>query len=53
MPKSTNPERPDGSSQKLLYICRITSMGWGGKTVLHTGLSPVYSGFLAKTTRKS
>lgn len=47
-----NPERPDGTPQKLLDIGRITSMGWGAKVSLCDGLRRAYADFLANPARK-
>ena len=47
-----NPERPDGSPQKLLDIGRITSMGWRAKMPLCDGLRLAYADFLANPARK-
>jgi GDP-L-fucose synthase len=47
-----NPERPDGTPQKLLDIDRITSMGWHAKMPLRDGLRLAYADFLANPARK-
>jgi GDP-L-fucose synthase len=47
-----NPERPDGTPQKLLDIDRITSMEWHAKMPLRDGLRLAYADFLANPARK-
>lgn len=46
-----NPERPDGTPQKLLDIDRITSMGWRAKMPLFDGLRLAYADFLMNHAR--
>jgi GDP-L-fucose synthase len=43
-----NPERPDGTPQKLLDVSRVESLGWRAKTSLRQGLENAYADFLAR-----
>ena len=41
-----NPERPDGTPQKLLDVSRINKMGWKARTSLDEGIRMAYADFL-------
>jgi GDP-L-fucose synthase len=43
-----NPDRPDGTPQKLLDVSRVESLGWRAKTSLRQGLENTYVDFLAR-----
>ena len=38
--------KPDGTSRKLLDVSRLTSMGWGYSTSLHSGLQQTYEWYI-------
>ncbi|MDO9287283.1 MAG: hypothetical protein Q7T83_00675 [Thermodesulfovibrionales bacterium] len=40
--KAPNPNRPDGTSRKLLDVSRINSLGWKAKTPLRKGVEKTY-----------
>ena len=42
---STNPNKPDGTPQKLLDVSRLTALGWRAKTDLRYGLGETYAWF--------
>lgn len=41
-----NPEKPDGTPQKLLDITRMKALGWGAKTPLRQGLLRTYQWYV-------
>jgi GDP-L-fucose synthase len=43
--------RPDGPSQKLLDVSKITKLGWSPKTQLRDGLAAAYADFLRGSRR--
>jgi GDP-L-fucose synthase len=42
-----DPERPDGTPQKLLDVSKLAGLGWRAKTPLREGLAAAYADFLA------
>jgi GDP-L-fucose synthase len=42
----TNPEKPDGTLQKLQDVSRIHSLGWKHQIELHDGIKKVYDNYL-------
>ena len=45
---NTNPDKPDGTPQKLLDVDRLTALGWRACTPLQAGLAATYKWFLAQ-----
>src|SRR5215472_4190975 len=43
--------RPDGTPQKLLDVCRLTTLGWTARTELRDGLAVAYQDFLSGGAR--
>ena len=44
-----NPEKPDGTPQKLLHVERLRKLGWQAKTSLEEGIRLAYQDFLRTT----
>jgi GDP-L-fucose synthase len=42
-----DPDRPDGTPQKLLDVSKLADLGWRAKTPLREGLAEAYADFLA------
>ena len=40
--------KPDGATQKLLDISKLSSLGWKAKTSLEAGAAIAYADFLSK-----
>jgi GDP-L-fucose synthase len=45
---SFDTSRPDGTSQKLLDVSKLSTLGWRAKTALRDGLKAAYADFLSR-----
>jgi GDP-L-fucose synthase len=48
-----NPERPDGTPQKLLDVSRLTALGWQPRIPLDAGLAATYRWYLDHTAPRT
>ena len=48
-----NPEMPDGTPQKLLYISRMKELGWEARTSLEQGIRKTYQWYVENLGTKS
>lgn len=44
-----NPEKPDGTPQKLLDISKLNTLGWAATTSLRDGIEQTYRYFQKKS----